>query len=180
PGRAGRAGDPAVGHDQRSQTHPRNVAPARLGTGHGPGQRSGRAIPRADPAAHPRNGGVSRMSARRDDLDSPDTSSIDPLAARLSVGASTPAHTPGTARPSTRHTPGSRPDPAGMRRLSLYVSAAAAEQLETAAEQIRSRLGEDTPRHVVLSALLQAGAEQAETVAAQLTEDRAAALRRRL
>lgn len=75
---------------------------------------------------------------------------------------------------------GTRPDPAGMRRTSVYITKEAAEALEKAADRIIARLGGDLPRHVALSALLLAGAGQADHVAHQLAEKRAAELSERL
>lgn len=67
-----------------------------------------------------------------------------------------------------------------MRRTSLYVTAAAADALEAASDHVLAALGGNTPRHVALSALLLAGAEQAETVARRLAEQQAAELTARL
>ncbi|MEV6562966.1 hypothetical protein AB0M22_45115 [Nocardia sp. NPDC051756] len=75
---------------------------------------------------------------------------------------------------------GTRPDPEGMRRASFYISAAAAEALEHATDQIMQLLGDDTPRHVALSALLTAGANQVDAVAKELAQQRAAELTARL
>jgi hypothetical protein len=73
-----------------------------------------------------------------------------------------------------------RSDPPGMRRTSLYVTAEAADALEAAADQVLATLGGDTPRHIALSALLLAGAEQVETVARHLAQQQAAELTARL
>ncbi len=73
-----------------------------------------------------------------------------------------------------------RPDPVGMRRVSLYVSADAAAALEDAADQIVTALGGGTPRHVALSALLLAGAAQGGLVAQQLVHQRASELAEQL
>jgi hypothetical protein len=67
-----------------------------------------------------------------------------------------------------------------MRRASFYVSQAAADALDTAVGQILAVLGDDTPRHVALSALLLAAAEQAEAVAQRLARQRADELAARL
>ncbi|MFC9898528.1 hypothetical protein ACFVMC_32960 [Nocardia sp. NPDC127579] len=75
---------------------------------------------------------------------------------------------------------GTRPDPAGMRRTSFYISAAAAAAVEDAADRILQLLGDDTPRHVALSALLTAGADQVETVVQKLAKQRTAELTARL
>ncbi|MFE2962019.1 hypothetical protein [Nocardia tengchongensis] len=75
---------------------------------------------------------------------------------------------------------GTRPDPQGMRRTSFYITQAAATALEAAADQIVALLGEDTPRHVALSALLVAGANQVDVVAQELARQRAAELSARL
>jgi hypothetical protein len=130
-------------------------------------------------------------------LPPPDMSGTDPdavLRRRISIPdptTSTPAPTP----PAPVHTQvdlgvervregregkGSRPDPAGMRRTSLYITKEAADGLEAAADQVLAILGGDTPRHVALSALLMAGVGQAQTVARQLAEQQAAELSTRL
>lgn len=67
-----------------------------------------------------------------------------------------------------------------MRRTSFYITREAAEALERAADQIVQLLGEGTPRHVALSALLLAGAGQADVVAQELARQRAAELAERL
>lgn len=131
------------------------------------------------------------MTPGKKNVPEPDTHDTDPngvLRSRLGnvqIGTAdpaaetpTPAHTQPTSR--VREGMGTRPDPAGMRRRSLYVTAGASEALEQAADQVLSALGSDVPRHVALSALLQAGAAQAETVAAELTQQRAAELTARL
>lgn len=128
------------------------------------------------------------MTPGKKNVGEPDTHDTDPnevLRSRLAnthVGtgteASTPAHTQSTHRVRTGM--GSRPDPDGMRRRSLYVTAEASDALEQAADQVLATLGGDVPRHVALSALLQAGAERAETVAAELAQHRAAELAARL
>lgn len=128
-------------------------------------------------------------------LPPPDMSGTDPdavLRRRISIPdptTSAPAPTP----PAPAHTQvdlgaarvregkgGTRPDPAGMRRTSLYITKEAADALETAADQVLAILGGDTPRHVALSALLMAGVGQAQTVARQLAEQQAAELSTRL
>jgi N-acetylglucosamine kinase-like BadF-type ATPase len=67
-----------------------------------------------------------------------------------------------------------------MRRVSLYVTAEAIEAFDAAADQILRLLGDGTPRHVALSALLLAGARQADPVAHELARQRAAELAQRL
>ncbi|MBF6309139.1 hypothetical protein IU462_30185, partial [Nocardia farcinica] len=67
-----------------------------------------------------------------------------------------------------------------MRRTSIYVTREAADALERAADRIVHLLGEGTPRHVALSALLLAGAEQVDAVAQELARRRAAELAERL
>ncbi|WP_459964124.1 hypothetical protein [Nocardia sp. IFM 10818] len=67
-----------------------------------------------------------------------------------------------------------------MRRTSFYITRTAAEALERAADQIVELLGEGTPRHVALSALLLAGADQVDAVAQELAKQRAAELSARL
>lgn len=80
--------------------------------------------------------------------------------------------------PSQRKT--TRQDAPGMRRTSLYISADAADALDTAARQVQEVIGGDIPRHAALSALILAGAAQVDTVAQQLISERAAALTERL
>lgn len=67
-----------------------------------------------------------------------------------------------------------------MARTSYYISQAAADALDAAADQILAALGQDVPRHVALSALIEAGAAQASHVTAQLAERRAAELAQQL
>lgn len=67
-----------------------------------------------------------------------------------------------------------------MRRSSLYISEEAATALDAAATQVLGKLGGHTPRHVVLSALLMAGAAQVDTVTRQLAAQQAAELTERL
>jgi N-acetylglucosamine kinase-like BadF-type ATPase len=68
-----------------------------------------------------------------------------------------------------------------MTRTSLYITDAAAQALDVATSQVVAALGDDkVPRHVALSALLLAGAGQADVVAQQLIKERAAELTKRL
>src|SRR5262245_47510838 len=67
---------------------------------------------------------------------------------------------------------GTRPDREGMKRASLYVKAAAMDRLDAAADRIMEILGPGTPRHVVLSALLDTAAAQAHEVARELVRKR--------
>ncbi|WP_280484491.1 hypothetical protein [Nocardia cyriacigeorgica] len=67
-----------------------------------------------------------------------------------------------------------------MRRASIYVTREAADALERAADQIVQVLGEGTPRHVALSALLLAGAGQVDAVVQDLARRRAEELAARL
>jgi hypothetical protein len=133
-----------------------------------------------------------RGRSRREPLPGPDMAGTDPdkvLQSRINlnvpVGAPppTPIHTQvdtGKERVRTPRSTGTRPDPEGMRRASIYVSEEAAEALEAAADRILALLGKETPRHLALSALLLAGAEQADAVAQQLAQRRAAELAERL
>lgn len=127
----------------------------------------------------------------RREIPAPDVGGTDPdevLRSRLrttTVGTSTPASTP----PAPAHTPstptaragtGTRPDPDGMKRVSLYVTKPAAEALESAADRVLAALGDDVPRHVALSALFSAAAANADEVAHDLVQRRAAELAERL
>ena len=67
-----------------------------------------------------------------------------------------------------------------MRRVSYYVGASAAAEVEAAVNKVVAALGDDTPKHVALSALLSAGAAAAEQVIDQLAADQAAGLTARL
>jgi N-acetylglucosamine kinase-like BadF-type ATPase len=67
-----------------------------------------------------------------------------------------------------------------MRRASFYITQEAAKALESAADKIVQLLGDGTPRHVALSALLMAGASQVDAVAQELAQQRAAELAARL
>lgn len=127
---------------------------------------------------------------RRDPLPPPDLSGTDPdrtLRSRIDLNVpvnppSTPAHTQvregkGRVREGKG---GTRTDPPGMRRASIYVTSEAAEALDRAADRIVELLGDATPRHVALSALLTAGAGQVEVVAQELARKRAEELAARL
>ncbi|WP_139319149.1 MULTISPECIES: hypothetical protein [unclassified Pseudonocardia] len=130
-------------------------------------------------------------------LPPPDMSDTDPdavLRRRISIPDSTtptPAYTP--SRPShTQEDPSphqarkskegkrAQPDPVGMRRVSLYVTEEAADALETAAGQVLATLGGNTPRHLALSALLIAGADQTQPVTRHLAAQQATELTARL
>lgn len=141
------------------------------------------------------------MSARNP-LPPPDASGTDPdqaLRQRFSIGGGPPAPPaagppgpfeasglPGQPAPSrlagqrSQRKTSTRPDPEGMRRASYYISQEAADALDQAAAAVRATLGGDVPKHVVLSALITAGAERAAEVAAALGEARTAALADRL
>uniref|UniRef100_UPI003F495D3B hypothetical protein n=1 Tax=Nocardia sp. CA-095871 TaxID=3239971 RepID=UPI003F495D3B len=128
---------------------------------------------------------------RRNPLPAPDLSGTDPneiLRSRINLNVpvnpppSTSAHTQvrtggGGVRTGKG---GTRPDPDGMRRASFYITQEAAAALEGAADQIVQLLGDGTPRHVALSALLLAGAGQVDVVAQELARQRAAELTARL
>lgn len=121
--------------------------------------------------------------SRRDQMPEPDMSAVDQDSVlRSRVSLSTPAHTPGTQRPytGTRRT-GTRPDPEGKRRISLYVTAEAADALDAAVDRVLATLGStEVPRHVALSALLHRAAEHADQIAAELGQQRAAELAEQL
>lgn len=129
------------------------------------------------------------MSARKE-LPAPDLTGTDPNAVLRSrvdlsvpIGAPSPipAHTQvGASKGGVRSGKGTRPDPAGMRRASIYVTREAVEALDQAADRIVQVLGDGTPRHVALSALLLAGAGQVDVVAQELARQRAAELTARL
>jgi hypothetical protein len=131
------------------------------------------------------------MSARRrDQLPPPDLSGTDPdrtLRSRIDLNvpinhSPTPAHTQVRASKDRvrEGKGGTRADPPGMRRASIYVSSEAAEALDRAADRIVELLGDGTPRHVALSALLLAGAGQVDAVAQALARRRAEELAARL
>ena len=143
-------------------------------------------------------------AAKKKDLPPPDVGGTDPdqtLRQRFSIGAppaSPPepvkAHTPvqagtgvygqspngGKAAKDRRKRGRSRPDAEGMRRVSYYVSEQAAQAMDDAVGQVVEALGGDVPKHVALSALIEAGADRVAEVAAGLAEQRAAELTRRL
>jgi hypothetical protein len=129
------------------------------------------------------------VSGSRKPLPAPDLSGTDPnsvLRSRVDlnvpVNPPTPAHTQvraGVGRVRAGKG-GTRPDPDGMRRTSFYITKQAADALESAADRIVQLLGEGTPRHVALSALLLAGAGQVDAVAQELAKERAAELAARL
>lgn len=127
---------------------------------------------------------------RRDPLPPPDLSGTDPdRTLRSRIDLNVPVNPP----PAPAHTQvragkdrvgagkgGTRADPPGMRRTSLYVSVEAAAALERAADRIMEILGDGTPRHVALSALLLAGADRVDAVAQELARQRAEELAARL
>lgn len=138
------------------------------------------------------------MSGRRKQLPPPDASGTDPdavLRSRFSLAADSPAplarvsegksdapipatETPTGAEPSRRR--GTRPDAEGMRRVSYYISAAASQELDDAVAAVLDVLGDDVPKHRVLSALIVAGTKQAGQVAQDLAEERTRMLSERL
>lgn len=130
------------------------------------------------------------MSSRKVQLPAPDLTGTDPNAVLRSrvdlsvpVGAppTTPAHTQvGASKGGVRSGKGTRQDPAGMRRASIYITREASDALEQAADRIVQVLGDGTPRHVALSALLMAGAGQVDAVVQELATKRAAELTARL
>jgi len=133
------------------------------------------------------------MSARRKEMPPPDTSGTEidsALSKRFSLGVNTsPIPDPYTGMGEYGSGMGQRKkskparstqDPEGMRRVSYYVSAQAANALDAAADQIQNVLGSDVPRHVALSALITAGTMNLEQVIKQLATDRAAALAERI
>ena len=63
-----------------------------------------------------------------------------------------------------------------MKRHSIYISEAAARDLDAAVAQVTAALGGDIAKHVVLSALIEAAAGAAVDVAANLAQERAALL----
>ena len=67
-----------------------------------------------------------------------------------------------------------------MKRHSIYISQAAARDLDAAVERVTSALGGDIAKHVVLSALIQAEAAAAGDVAADLAQQRASLLAEQL
>ncbi|RJQ74185.1 hypothetical protein D5S17_23225 [Pseudonocardiaceae bacterium YIM PH 21723] len=89
-----------------------------------------------------------------------------------------------SAKPRTRKAPAEKAarstDPEGMSRQSYYVTRDAADAIDAAVVQVLAVLGEEVPRHVALSALLTAGAQQAQQVAQQLIEQQKAELTARL
>ncbi|MFI5501148.1 hypothetical protein ACIA5E_18985 [Nocardia asteroides] len=129
------------------------------------------------------------MSGRKE-LPAPDLTGTDPdavlrsridLSVPIGAPSTTPAHTQvRTGKGGVRAGKGTRPDPAGMRRASIYVTREAAEALDRAADHIVELLGDGTPRHVALSALLTAGAGQVDVVAQELARRRAEELSARL
>lgn len=71
---------------------------------------------------------------------------------------------------------GRRADPSGMRRVSYYLSADAADALEKGVDQVREALGGEIARHVALSALIETGAAQTDRIIKELAQARAQAL----
>lgn len=102
----------------------------------------------------------------------------NPFDVAVGLDSPAPAHTPSTER--VRSGKGTRPDPDGMKRISLYVTAAAANALDVAAGAVVEALGGDVPRHVALSALLEAAGGQVDSVTESLVRTRTAELAARL
>jgi hypothetical protein len=80
-----------------------------------------------------------------------------------------------------------RADPPGMSRESYYITQEAADAIAAAVDQIRDALGEKdkpekdrTPKQVILSALLLAGAERAGEVRTRIAAQQADELAARL
>jgi hypothetical protein len=147
------------------------------------------------------------MSSARKDLPAPDLSGTDPdetLRQRFSLGmpSAAPAAAPpgpytgtgmygqqqdapakdkrGRSKNKKEASPNTRPDPEGMRRVSYYVTAEAAAAIEQAVTEAELTLGGGIPKHVVMSALLLAGAERSAEIIAGLTRARADELAKRL
>lgn len=133
-------------------------------------------------------------AASRNPLPPPDTSGTDPTAAtmakRFNIGTTNPLA--GTTNPLAAAVPapteraltvvprpakGTRPDPEGMKRASYYVSKAAAEALDEAADWILKEIP-GLPRHAALTALF-ATMDPRKAVEA-VAEARAAELRGQL
>ncbi|MBA3489576.1 MAG: hypothetical protein H0T78_08545 [Longispora sp.] len=128
--------------------------------------------------------------SRKNMMPGPDMSGTDPdkvLRSRVGIDLGVPIGSPPspptapTALPArlVKRAP-TRPDPKGMKRASLYIARDAYEALEGGADRILEILGDGTPRHEVLSALLRAGAAQAARVAQQLAAERAQSLADRI
>lgn len=125
--------------------------------------------------------------SKKNELPPPDTSHTT-MQRRLSVGSNPlsntetqAAHTPPTGQVYPAHTRpmgrrGTRPDAEGMTRQSYYISREAADALDAAVDTVRTALGPEVPRHVALSAIIAAGAADADRIAAELAQARAAAL----
>lgn len=88
--------------------------------------------------------------------------------------------TPDSSRSPARGKGTAADGPAGMKRGSLYASELAFTAFTQAVDTVHSALGADTPRHVAVSALLQAGADQASEVIKNLAAQHAADLTARL
>ncbi len=107
----------------------------------------------------------------------------EPQAARPAVPP--PAPYPGVQgygrQPVTSsRTTAKRADPVGMKRESYYITQQAADAIEQAVAKIRTALGGEIPKQIVLSALLQAGAERSGEVAARIAADQTRELASRL
>lgn len=133
------------------------------------------------------------MSTRRKEMPPPDTSGTEidsALSKRFSLGVNTSSipdpytgkgeYGSGMGKSKKPKPARATQDPEGMRRVSYYVSAQAADALDAAADRIQSVLGSDVLRHVALSALITAGTMDLEQVIKQLATDRAAALADRI
>lgn len=84
--------------------------------------------------------------------------------------------------PTPSTPPGRSPkaDAPGMKRGSLYASKSALDGFDDAVRKVLETLGGNTPRHVAVSALLEAAAGQADQVARTLAKQQASELAERL
>src|SRR5689334_15669231 len=101
--------------------------------------------------------------SRKNLMPGPDMSGTDPdkvLRSRVGIDLGVPiGNPPASPAPAvlparTTKRTATRPDPKGMKRASLYVARDAYEALEAGADSVLEVLGDGTPRHEVLSALL--------------------------
>ncbi|QRP42989.1 hypothetical protein [Amycolatopsis sp. FDAARGOS 1241] len=67
-----------------------------------------------------------------------------------------------------------------MKRASIYCSEAAYTRFDGALDKVHQAIGDETPRHVAVSAPLEAAADQAGEVTRKLAKQHAEALAARL
>ena len=91
---------------------------------------------------------------------------------KVSDGSNTRVQHDTNTNPTAVRRPGNtNRTPAGKTRYTAYISADVAKQVDAAADKLVAALGGLVPKHRALDALLLAGVDQSDAVAAQLRAD---------